>query len=52
MPKSKKLKPNPSLLNKIGVQGGVSFKHDKFISTGTGYTCCLHVYEFPRNVDI
>lgn len=38
------------LIEKIQPQGGILFKHEKYIKTGSSYECCLHVYEFPEKV--
>lgn len=38
------------LIEMIQPQGGITFKHEKFIKTGGSYETCLHVYEFPDKV--
>ncbi len=46
-----KIKTNLGLVNKIQPQGGVSFKHEKYISIGTGEIACIRIYEYPYKVD-
>ncbi|WP_176519799.1 VirB4 family type IV secretion system protein [Bacillus pseudomycoides] len=41
---------NPYLLAKIQPQGGVDFK-DSFVRTGDGYGTCIHVYDYPTEVN-
>lgn len=36
-----------TLLNKIQPQGGISFRDESYVKTGTGYECCIHVYTYP-----
>lgn len=38
------------LLEKIQPVGGISFKNESYILTGTGYQSCIHVYEYPEKV--
>lgn len=38
------------LISKIQPQGGISFRDEGMIRTGTGYECCLHIYKFPGKV--
>ena len=38
------------LLERIQPQGGVSFRDEKFISTGAGYEACIHIYEYPQSI--
>lgn len=42
---------DPWLLERIQPQGGIKFKEDKFIALGTGYIGCIHVYEYPKELD-
>ena len=35
-------------LERVQPQGGISFKDDKYISTGCGYEACIHIYEYPQ----
>ncbi|MGN0173495.1 MAG: hypothetical protein ACI39F_03550, partial [Acutalibacteraceae bacterium] len=39
------------LIAEIQAQGGLSFKNEKFIKTGCGYECCIHIYAFPKYLD-
>ncbi|MBO5485035.1 MAG: hypothetical protein J6K58_06790 [Lachnospiraceae bacterium] len=48
---NKKSKTNFCLLEKIQPQGGITFSHPKYISSGGGYETCIHVYEFPKSLD-
>lgn len=43
----RKLGYNPYLLERIQPQGGISFKGEDYIRTGTGYETCLHIVDFP-----
>lgn len=44
---------DPFLLSRVQPQGGINFaKDDKFISTGDGYIACLHVYDYPIDIDL
>lgn len=37
-------------IQSIQPQGGISFKHSKFISTGDGYEAALYIYKYARNI--
>lgn len=37
---------DPYLIARIQPQGGITFKDDKYISTGTGYEACVHLYDY------
>ena len=39
------------LLAKIQPQGGITFRDESVIKTGTGYEACLMVYEYPKEVN-
>lgn len=39
------------LLEKIQPQGGITFREDRYISTGSGYETCIHIYEYPQNIN-
>lgn len=39
------------LLQRTQPQGGISFSDETFIRTGDGYECCLHVMEYPMELD-
>lgn len=41
---------NPTLLSQIQPQGGVSFK-ENCVRNGDGYSTCVHVYDYPNNVN-
>lgn len=45
-----KIKHDPEFLTAIQPQGGVNFK-DKYIQKGDGYEACIHIYDYPSNVD-
>lgn len=47
----RKLAYDPYLLERIQPQGGITFRDAKYINTGSGYETCIHIYEFPRNLD-
>lgn len=49
--KSSSLEVDKKFLASIQPQGGVSFG-DKYIKKGDGYEACVHVYEYPSNVNI
>ncbi|MCQ2510857.1 MAG: hypothetical protein MJ116_10395, partial [Lachnospiraceae bacterium] len=38
------------LLSDIQPQGGISFRGDRYIVTGSGYETCIHIFEFPKKV--
>ena len=40
-----------NLLNEIKPAGGITFKDVKYITTGSGYEGCIHIYKFPENID-
>ncbi len=44
-------KADEYLLEKIQPIGGISFKNESYILTGTGYQSCIHVYEYPEKVE-
>lgn len=39
------------LMEKIQPAGGITFKDVKYITTGSGYEGCIHVYQFPEDID-
>ncbi len=47
----RKPEQNPYLLEKIQPSGGITFKDVKYITTGSGYEGCIHVYQFPEDID-
>lgn len=49
--RKRKLGYDPYLYEKIQPQGGICFRDPKFVMTGTGYEACLHIYEFPRQLN-
>ena len=49
--KSKKPERDMNLLNEIKPAGGITFKDVKYITTGSGYEGCIHIYKFPENID-
>lgn len=49
--KSKKSERDMNLLNEIKPAGGITFKDVKYITTGSGYEGCIHIYKFPENID-
>lgn len=40
---------DPYLLSRIQPQGGITFKNEKYIKTGTGYEACLHIFKYTRH---
>lgn len=42
---------DPYLISRIQPQGGIHFKDDKFITTGTGYEACVHIYDYKISID-
>lgn len=38
------------LLSYIQPKGGITYRDEKFISTGDTYICCIHIYEFPKTI--
>ena len=49
--KSKKSERDMNLLAEIKPAGGITFKDVKYITTGSGYEGCIHIYKFPENID-
>ena len=49
--KQKKPERDMNLLNEIKPAGGITFKDVKYITTGSGYEGCIHIYKFPENID-
>lgn len=39
------------LMEQIQPAGGITFKDVKYITTGSGYEGCIHVYMFPNEID-
>lgn len=42
---------DPYLISRIQPRGGIHFKYDKYIATGTGYEACIHIYDYKINID-
>lgn len=42
---------DPYLISRIQPQGGIHFKDDKYITAGTGYEACVHIYDYKKNID-
>lgn len=49
--RKRKSEQDPYLLEKIQPSGGITFKDVKYITTGSGYEGCIHVYQFPEEID-
>lgn len=49
--RTKKSERDMNLLNEIKPAGGITFKDVKYITTGSGYEGCIHIYKFPENID-
>lgn len=49
--RTKKPERDMNLLNEIKPAGGITFKNVKYITTGSGYEGCIHIYKFPENID-
>lgn len=49
--RTKKPERDMNLLNEIKPAGGITFKDVKYITTGSGYEGCIHIYKFPENID-
>lgn len=41
---------NPFLISRTQPGGNLSFKSDRYIETGDGYVCCIHLYGLPKTV--
>lgn len=39
------------LMEKIQPSGGITFKDVRYITTGSGYEGCIHIYQFPEDID-
>lgn len=46
----KKYGYNPYLMKEICPKGNVTFSHENYIKTGSGYEACVYVYGFPKYV--
>ena len=46
-----KQKLNKTLIKSLQPMGGISFKDERYIKTGTGYIACIRIYQYPENVD-
>lgn len=42
---------DPYLISRIQPQGGIHFKDDRFITTGTGFEACIHIYDYKVSID-
>ena len=42
---------DPYLISRIQPQGGIHFRDDKYITTGTGYEACIHIYDYKISID-
>lgn len=52
MRKKKEEKPYDSfLIQKIQPHGGISFWDEKYIKTGQGYETCIHIFQYPEEID-
>lgn len=49
--RTKKPERDMNLLNEIKPAGGITFNDVKYITTGSGYEGCIHIYKFPENID-
>ena len=49
---AKKNDINYNLLREIQPQGGISFADERYTKTGDGYETCLHIYEYPKYLDV
>lgn len=49
--RTKKPERDMNLLNEIKPAVGITFKDVKYITTGSGYEGCIHIYKFPENID-
>lgn len=41
---------DPYLISRIQPRGGITFKDNKYISTGVGYEACIHIYDYKINI--
>lgn len=46
-----KWEANPDFISEVGPVSNISFKNEKFISTGDGYEACIYVYKYPKHVN-
>lgn len=52
MRKKKEEKPyDPFLIQKIQPHGGISFYDEKYIKTGMGCEACIHIFQYPDEID-
>lgn len=48
--KKKISEADPYLIEKIQPEGGISFKNERYVMTGTGYECCIHIFDYPEDL--
>lgn len=46
----KKYGYNPYLMKEIAPKGNITFSHENYMRTGSGYEACIYIYEFPKYV--
>lgn len=48
--KEKVIPIDKALLAKLAPEGGITFKEDRYVKTGSGYEACIHLVDTPVNV--
>ena len=38
------------LIERIQPAGGISFSDEKYVSTGTGYEACIHIFSYKKKI--
>lgn len=49
--KIKSIEQDPYLLERVQARGGITFRDERVVLTGTGYETCIHVYRMPHEVE-
>lgn len=47
---TKETELDKKMLHFLSVKGGISFRDERIIKTGSGYEMCVHVYGYPPNM--
>lgn len=48
--KKEELKIDYELVERIAPIGGITFKDEKYVSSGNAYSACIHVYSYPTRL--
>lgn len=48
--KKRNIKKDKYLIEEIQPRGGITFKNESFILTGSGYQTCIHIIDYPQTL--